>query len=524
MSDDGSRAHGASRRSFAVTLALAALGGGLVALCFLRFELWPIAWLSFVPIVLALRRCANGRQTAFAGWTAGFATNVPAFAWLAETIHVFGGFPKWLSVAFYGGLSAFASLQFLLFALATRALGGGGFGIWPALVWIALELHFPNLFPWRLANSQRDALPLLQTGDLFGPFGVSFLMVWGATLGARAMDGDVRGVRLPAIVWTLVVALVVGYGVLRIDRIDATLAAAPRVVLGIVQGDLGIEEKQDVRFLEGNLETYRKLSLALSPPPDVVIWPESVLTDPLPRNLQEISPQGREILGLRHPLFVGAITYDGGGGSERFYNSILLLDAEGRVLGLSDKQILMPFGEYMPFGSVLPILKRISPQTGDFEAGGEVVPLEVPGVARFAPLNCYEDLKAPIARHATRDGGAEILFSVANDGWFGDTMAPYQHEALALWRAVENRRFLVRVTNTGVTDVIDPLGRVLLRLPTFAPAAVTLEVRRLRVATTYGAAGDALPWFATATVLAGLLISARSRGRSERPSLPRSPD
>jgi apolipoprotein N-acyltransferase len=141
------------------------------------------------------------------------------------------------------------------------------------------------------------------------------------------------------------------------------------------------------------------------------------------------------------------------------------------------------------------------------------VPLDVPGVGRFAPLNCYEDIRAPIARHATLDGGAEILFAVANDGWFGDTMAPFQHEALALWRAVENRRYLARVTNTGVTDVIDPAGRVTMRLPLFQPASVVAEVRKVRILSLYTRVGDAFAWLVTAAALGALLISAGSRGR-----------
>jgi len=202
---------------------------------------------------------------------------------------------------------------------------------------------------------------------------------------------------------------------------------------------------------------------------------------------------------------------------------VILFDAEGRVLGLSDKQILMPFGETMPFGSILPFLKRLSPRTGDFQAGDRVVPLEVPGVARFAPLNCYEDLRAPIAREATRAGKAEILFAVANDGWFGKTVAPYQHEALALWRAIENRRYLVRVTNTGVTDVIEPSGRVVLRLPVFEPLATVAEVRRVAIDTIYTRFGDWFGWLVTAGALTALLIAAGSRDRSARRSPLRSP-
>lgn len=512
------------RDSLRELLALAAAGGGLIATCFLRFELWPIAWLAFAPIVHAIRRCDSLRRAIAVGLIAGLATNLPAFSWLVHTIHVFGGFPIWLSVLFYVGLAFYSAVQFVLFAWALWRLGAGPACLVPAAVWVALEFQFPNLFPWRLANSQFHVPALIQVGDVTGPFGLTFLMVWASTLASMSLERSMRPRPSAWIAWALALTATTSYGAWRLRDVDIQMAAAPSVRLGLVQGNLSIEEKLDVRYLEGNLETYRDLSLGLAPAPDVVIWPESVLTDPLPRSLDSLSPAGREILGLRHPLFVGAITFDGAAGAERFYNSVMLIDGEGRVLGLSDKQILMPFGEFMPFGSIFPILKRISPQTGDFAAGRAVVPLDVPGVARFAPLNCYEDLKAPIARQATREGRAEILFSVANDGWFGATMAPYQHEALALWRAVENRRFLVRVTNTGVTDVIDALGRVRLRLPIFVPAATTTEVRRMTGTTIYTAFGDWFAWTITATVLAALAISARPRGRSERPNRPRPRD
>lgn len=494
-----------------------------IAACFLRFSLWPLAWVAFVPILLSLSGGISRRRALRVGLVAGLATNIPAFAWLVQTIHVFGGFPRWLSVFFYLSLSVYSAVQFVLFALAVRRTGAGPCAIYPALHWVGLEFFYPALFPWRLANCQLEVPVLLQVGDLTGPFGLSFVMVWGSGVLARGIARGCREARLPFLLWLAALGGVLGYGAWRLPAIEAAMEAAPALRLGLVQGNLSIAQKQDVRYLEGNLDNYRKLSNELTPVPDLMIWPESVITDPLPRSLAQLSPAGRDILGLRRPLLAGALTFDRDArGAARFFNSVVLFDADGRVLGMSDKQILMPFGEYMPFGSLLPWLKRVSPRTGDFQAGSEVVPLDVPGIGRFAPLNCYEDLRAPIARRAVRDGRAELLFAVANDGWFGDTMAPYQHEALALWRAIENRRFLVRVTNTGVTDVIEPTGRVRQRLPVFAPAATVAEVRRLRLDSPYTRLGDWFAWLVTVTAIAVLLTSAGSRDRSEPPSLLRS--
>jgi apolipoprotein N-acyltransferase len=499
---------------------LAAIVGGLaIAASFLRFWLWPLAWIAFAPILLSFARAPTLRRAAARGCMVGMATNVPAFWWLVHTIHVFGGFPLWLSAFFYLGLSLYASTQFVLLALAVRVAGFGPAAIYPALFWVTLECFFPNLFPWRLANCQLELPILLQSGELAGPFALSLCMVWTSAALATAFErgiGAARAALVGALTATCALAV---YGAIRLPQIDRAIAGAPVVRVGIVQGNLTIEEKNDVRYLEGNLQTYQRLSAALSPEPDVVIWPESVITEPLPRTLRKLSDSAKQLLALRRPLFTGALTYEGDPRAPRFFNSVILFDADGRVLGLSDKQILMPFGEFMPFGSIFPWLKDLSPQTGDFQAGTRVTPLDVPGVARFAPLNCYEDLRAPIARRAVRDDHAEILFAVANDGWFGNTMAPFQHEALAIWRAVENRRFLVRVTNTSVTDVVDPAGRVLLRLPVFEAVATVTDVRRLALDTVYTRFGDWFAWLITASALTSLAISVRSPVRSAPPSL-----
>jgi apolipoprotein N-acyltransferase len=335
-------------------------------------------------------------------------------------------------------------------------------------------------------------------------------MVWVSAALARAILEGPRRAAASLAAASVAAGAIFVFGLLRISAIERQIAAAEPVRVALVQGNLGIKEKGNVRYFESNVATYRALTLEVADRADVVIWPETVIGEPLPRTLERLPRGAAETLGLRKPLLTGALTYEGSPQRPRFFNSVVLFGREGEVLGVSDKQILMPFGEYMPFGSVFPLLKALSPQTGDFEAGSGVVVLDVPGAGRFAPLNCYEDLRASISRQAVWQDHAEVLFAVANDAWFGDTIAPFQHEALALWRAVENRRFLVRVTNTGVTDVIDPLGRVVVRLPVFVAESRVAEIRRLKVPTFYQRFGDAFAWLVTAIAL---LAVARGRRR-----------
>jgi apolipoprotein N-acyltransferase len=499
---------------------LAAIGGALVAAAFLDFRWGWLAWGAFVPILVAFRAAASIRSAVAIGLVAGLAVNVPAFHWLVGTIHRFGGFPLPVSLVFYLVLSTYSALQFVLLAVALRRTGFGPFAIAAPAIWVSLELIFPNLFPWRLANSQIETPPLLQIGELAGPFGLSFVMVWASAAVARTLLEGLRS-GAPALAATAIAtAGVVAFGIVRLEATDRAVREAPKVKVGLVQGNLSIEEKGSVHYFESNLATYRRLSLELGTEPDVVIWPESVIDQALPRDLERVSAGGLLRLGVRRPLLVGALTYRDDPVRPLLFNSVLGIDVDGRILGTSDKQILMPFGEYLPFASTFPSLRDLSPQTGDFEAGTEVVPIDVPGVGRFAPLNCYEDLRAAIARDAVRRLRADVLFAVANDAWFGATAAPYQHEALAAWRAVETRRALVRVTNTGVTDVVEPSGRVTVRLPIFEEVATVADVPKLAIETVYVRFGPVFAW--GACLLAIVLIGAGPRDRSARPNRPRS--
>lgn len=499
-------------RSLMLPLATVSLGGAAVAAAFLDFRLWLLGWIAFVPLIHTFGRqdCTAGAAFRL-GIAAGLAVNVPAFYWLVGTIHRFGGFPLWLSLIFYVVLSLYSALQVAAFALAVRQIGFGPVAIGPAVSWVMLEFLYPNLFPWRLANSQLHQVSLLQIGELTGPFGLSFVMVWAASAITRSLREGLWASRASIVAAACAVLASVAFGLWRLEALDHEIDVAEKVRVGLVQGNLSLESKGNVQYFDSNLATYAQLSADLGAKVDVVIWPESVISQALPRSLVRLSPAGIRQLGISTPLLVGALTYDDAIDEPRLFNSVIGFDREGTVLGISDKQILMPFGEYLPFGSIIPALKKLSPQTGDFQAGARIVPLDVPGAGRFAPLNCYEDLRASLAREAVKGGAAEVLFAVANDAWFGDTQAPYQHEALAAWRAIETRRSLVRVTNTGVTDVIDPAGRIQARLPVFRAEATIAKVAKLKGTTGYVAYGDWFGWTTSALALGLIVVARRAR-------------
>jgi apolipoprotein N-acyltransferase len=193
------------------------------------------------------------------------------------------------------------------------------------------------------------------------------------------------------------------------------------------------------------------------------------------------------------------------GDEQRYFNSALLTDARGRVVGRYDKHFLLPFGEFLPFGDWFPILYRWSPNSSRFEQGTRLEPLRI-GSHEIATFICYEDVIPGFVRSIVRSGTPDLLANLTNDAWFGDTSEPWIHLALAKSRAIEQRRYLVRSTNSGVSAIIDPLGRVVVQTRPFEAVALRGEIAWLRPKTPYNVWGDAPLWVLAAF---GLVLAFR---------------
>lgn len=201
--------------------------------------------------------------------------------------------------------------------------------------------------------------------------------------------------------------------------------------------------------------------------------------------------------GFRTPLLFGAITQDPAAGKPTYYNTALLLDGDGRVLGRYDKNYLLIFGEYLPLSDWFPFLKDWFPEAGDFRPGRTVEVFEWgrPGQdpVRVGVMICYEDI-IPAFTRRLHEKQPHFLVNITNDAWFGRTTEPYQHLSLATFRAIENRRFLVRATNTGVSAIVDPVGRILQATSLDRPEVLVADVARLQGETPYQRYGDVFAW------------------------------
>lgn len=488
--------------------AAAALSGSLIAVCFLRFHLFVLAWVAFCPLLWALAQARSRREAVRIGFVAGMATNVPAFYWLVYTFHVFGGFPYAIALLLYLILSLLSTLQFVLFALAMHRCGSGRLALAAPLFWVALEFLFPNLFPWRMAHTQLQLPILLQIGDITGPYALSFAMVWFA---AGVVQLAFHRVWVPLLGATAVSLAIATYGGLRLPQIDAAMLAAPTLRVALVQGNIGVEEKGNISFFDINVDQYRQLSLEVQDEVDLIVWPETVQQRWVDAEATVLAAKVNPFPELRTHLVFGGLSFrllspDPQDAEE--YNSAFLVGPNGTIAGRYDKRILMPFGEYIPLASYIPWVHDLSPETGSFTPGRDVAVFDIAGKAKVGQLICYEDIVTGMPRSTTL-AGAELLVTILNDAWYGNTAAPYQHQALALWRTVENRRYLLRGSNSGVTSVIDAAGRVVEAGPLFEAGVLQHDIPRLSEQTLYTRYGDVFAWAVVAAAVLLLLASPR---------------
>jgi len=476
-----------------------------------------------VPLFVALR-AVSPRWALLLGWWAETLMYWMGFYWLIGTMVRFGFIPVSLSLIFFAIIGLGNGVRLGLCAWWLRRTERPESPWWlrlllPACIYVAFDYFFPRVFPWYLGFLQLPGLPFIQMADITGVHGVTFLLVVCNTVLAAFVphfgqpERAVRRMMGAGLVGLLL--LQGGYGLWRMHQVSAAMQQAPPLRLALVQPNMGIDEKYGGLERTAQLDLQFGLSAAtLSQHPDLIIWPESMYPFGVPELMQQLPWPSTPETDKVHWL-IGALTYSGQGVARQVFNSALLLAPDGRILGRYHKQQLLAFGEYIPLQRYLPFLRGISPTIGNLTPGpGGIVTL--PNGVGLGPLICYEDIMPELGRQAVRQG-AQVLVNLTNDMWFGRTRAPYQHRALAAFRAVENRVYLVRVTNTGLTSIIDALGREQVALPMFQAETLVHTIQPLRTPSLYTRFGD---WFAQLCSAVALLLPlwywyrARARART----------
>ena len=495
--------------------------GALAALLYVAgypagLGLWPLSCIALVPLLWALERFELGPRAALrVGMLFSVVAQLSGYAFLPETLLRFSGMPWvacWLAHLALCIVQGGGAALWLCALGWLRARGKSALACAPPL-WVAQELLWPSVFEAPLGAAVHDAPVLAQVAELGGVALVSLLLASISASVAALLLGLARpaGRRRARPVAALgAIAVVVAASGARLASVERELQHARTLRVGLVQASLGAEEKR--RDPDRYAERYVQLSRAIAEPVDLLIWPETALARPVPASVPAMGNAHPSLDRVQAPLLTGAVTYEAG----RLHNSALLFGAERQRLDRVDKHKLLPFAEVIPLGDRFPQLYDWIPGAGHFTPGRGAPVLEL-GSTKLAIFICYEDMLPATVRQAAL-AGAELLVSLSNDAWFGESRAAYTHFAAARLRAIELRRTLVRATNTGVTAVVDPTGRVSPHTlaPEHVAATRVAEVALLEGQTPYARFGGGI---ATAVMLAwlalALLTSPRGPTRAE---------
>jgi apolipoprotein N-acyltransferase len=327
-------------------------------------------------------------------------------------------------------------------------------------------------------------------------------------LGAR---GQERRSTIPALAYAAVVAVLsMAYGYQRLESVGEQMARARKLPVAAVQGNIDIDLKWNPTLVKENLEKHKDLTKSLEAVP-LVIWPESAVEVWLPEALQYLPDDVMPQFPSEESHFIfGAKSFRGKPGSADFkaFNTAFHTDGAGRVLRRYHKQVLLAFGEYLPFSRVLALLPGM-PLGDGFTPGNGPVAFEMRDGIRIGSLICYEDLMPDLSRKFVKETRSNILVNLTNDAWYGRSVGPWQHARLAQSRAIETRRSLLRVTNTGVTSLVDAKGRLVQSLPMFVPEVLKTEVDILNGETLYVRYGDWFAWGMTIITVSIVLLRLR---------------
>ena len=490
--------------------AAAVLGGVLAFLGYAGFDQFYLAWICLVPLLWAISG-QTPKRAFLIGWVGGVVGHGGGFYWIITMLRQFADAPWPLAALGLLLLAAANGLVFAVWAGVTRLItrDAGWSVLWVSpMVWTAAEKFWPQLFPNYLGASQYPVSLVTQIADLAGVLGVTFLLVYtNAMVYASIERVRTRQKRpwQPAAVFAAVLAAVLVYGAARIRVLDEAAASAGSLSVGLVQTNRGAGDKHvdQEQFLREHRELSRELVAAQ--PLDLIVWPESILGIELAAREGVVPPR---LLGdLRTPLLFGAIVQTQVRGEQRMYNSAVLVDGAGRISGTYDKMVLVPFGEYIPFGDVFPGLYAWAPYSGRFWKGENREPLLLNGRALSVNI-CYEDIFPGHVRMLMQGGGdrriPEAMFNVTNDSWYGDTVQPMEHLVLASFRSIEHRRALVRSTNTGISAIVDPVGRIDRRTAQWTKASLAGTIPLLQGRTVYALLGDWIGWVSGIITLAGI--------------------
>jgi apolipoprotein N-acyltransferase len=504
-------------KAFIAVLASLA-SGALLALCFPAIDLGWLAWIALVPLFVGI----SGRS--------------PGGGFLLSTICAlvfFPGIGNWLfqipgySLLQHAIWGTYLSLYFGLFGLAFNFISKHR-GILPSLIaapflWVALEYIRSHMgfmaFPWGLlSHSQYNYPRIIQIASLTGNYGVTFLVfVANAALAGLILlffkpafsAYRPRSVSIYIATAAVLITSALLYGHLTITR----PIVGKEIKVSVVQGNIGQDKKWDPRHANTIMETYARLTWEASKDrPHLIVWPEAATPRAITLD-RRLYGQVRDIVTTAGAyILLGSTHHDKlrtkepGAGGLKYANSAFLISPDKKEESKRyDKIRLLPFGEYLPMKDIIPWSHIGIPDPGSYFFGQDFTVFDCQH-SRFSSLICWETIFPDLARSFVRQG-AQYLVNITNEAWFGKSAAPYQFLSMNVFRAVENRVYIIRCANTGVSCFIDPNGRIVDRVrdktgqDIFVQGVLSKTISVRESKTIYTQYGD---WFAWLCILSSL--------------------
>ena len=454
---------------------------------FPRFNLTWLAPVALAPILIACARQASWQRRLLNGWVAGFVFWFGVCYWIQFVLEVHGGMGRWGGWATFALFAALKGLHMAVFATLAGFLIARWWAIpATAALWTGLERTHGLLgFTWlQLGNAGIDMPVPMRVAPYLGVYGLSFIFAMLGCAVALVILGRPRR----QLAWLLLLPLIL------------ILPAAPAPDRGpehalLVQPDIDPEmdwTQASLSRVEGDL-----VILSHSPGEHLIVWPE--VPAPFYPSDAAFRAYVEQIARTEHSYFLfGGVAYNAAGAP---LNSAFLYDPSGEMVDRYDKINLVPFGEFVP--NVFWWVNRVTKEAGDFAPGSRIVEFPVNG-HKVGVFICYESAFPDLVREFAR-GGAEVLVNLSNDAYFGRSSAREQHLDLVRMRAAENRRWILRATNDGITVTVDPAGRIVYRAPPYQEIAGDVTYRDLKELTPYTKFGD---WFAWGCLIGAVFLVA----------------
>ncbi len=493
-----------------------------------------LAWFALVPFLVAAAG-RGGWSGILLGAALGCAIEAGGFIWIYHAARVFTEMPRVLAVVAFLFWLTYSMLPWILLGGVLGRCRGATSILWVVPFWVGVEHYFPRLWTWHFGVALAPRETLLQCADLFGASGLTALMLLTNVVLFLVWRARHRRLPLPwKSVATWIVALVFAnvYGSIRLQQVQRFEQSREPIRVLLLQGALGFGER-----LAAGLETYRRLTQKTltdlsDGEVDLVVWPEGAISQArrVGQGIRDdavfnLTAGADPWLGFRSfgverpdvgvPLFAGGTGFVAG--RKLPLSNVAVYLVPGRTPEFYEKIVRVPFGEVIPFATLLPesVLERFDIPVGTIAAGEKNSRLKL-GDSQFRSLICYEAILPEFVRQNSR--GVDFMVNITEDIWYGLTAHIPQHAAVLQLRVVENRTPLVRCTNVGPSGVVHASGRFDQGENILSREVVVKEVRPGRMPTLYGAGGH---WFAPAllclSVLRGGLRTVRRRpARTEK--------